>query len=169
MTVLVMSDSHGNELNVRRAIEESKGHIDCIVHLGDGIFDALDVIYDYDIALYTVSGNLEQLHASFIDGMHPVYSQILDLGGINFYCTHGHNERVKYGLSFLAKKAFENGCKYSLFGHTHVPCNKKISLGESSEEVSLFNPGSINNRNDPSYGILYVNDGIVNFTIKYVT
>ena len=78
----------------------------------------------------------------------------LSVGGLAFYCAHGHNAQVKSGTSQLFKIAKKHNADIVLYGHTHIPVNS-IENG-----VHLFNPGSVKSG---VYGLIDVDDNKANF------
>lgn len=145
MKILVVSDSHGNVENLCRAVDRE--HPDMVFHLGDGWRDAEHLRRRYpNLPLEQVAGNCD-LHRG---GNTRI---ILSLEGRRLLLCHGHTFRVKSGLHFLLREALEQGADTALFGHTHTP------FTELREGVLLFNPGSIGNAHQQTYGTLLVEDG----------
>ena len=128
ITLLVMSDSHGDEDNVRWAMEK---HPDAsrVIHLGDGAGEQA-IIREASARNLCVAGNCDWYSDA------PV-KQIVEIDGIQLLLTHGHEYRVKSRLDTLAYAAEAAGVQAALFGHTHRQAN--IFAGN----VYLINPGSI--------------------------
>lgn len=140
MRILVMSDSHGNENAVFRAIGEQP-EAQVIIHLGDGEREARAAAARFcDRTFHIVCGNCDY-GAAFPTWDTAVY------GGQRLYLTHGFAERVKSGLLTLLLTAQEKEANAALYGHTHLP------LIDFRNGILLFNPGSIGS-SDPTYGVL---------------
>lgn len=141
MKILVLSDSHGNSYNIRKALDIHKD-INRIVFLGDGERD-IDCVSEEigSTPLTAVRGNCDSSFSS----LNTV--ELLRAGNHLIYCTHGYMEHVKYGIGELMKNAKTAGADIVLYGHTH--------LQECSYEdgIYIMNPGSIN---DYEYGIVEI-------------
>ncbi len=127
--VLIISDSHGKNDDVRAVIEQA-GHIDMLIHLGD-IERGPDYIRSLvDCPVHMVSGNNDY-------NIHLPANEEFVFEGYSIFITHGHRFYVNSGTSHLEEFAIENGYDIVMFGHTHVPY---LHIGEM---VTLLNPGSI--------------------------
>lgn len=126
--VLIVSDSHGNNENVRRAIEKA-GKIDLMIHLGDVGRDYLQVERMSGVPTYMVAGNND--YGGFLRDMCVIY-----IGSHKVLLTHGHRQNVNFGVDRLRYLALENECDIAMYGHTHVPF-----LDEG--DVTILNPGSL--------------------------
>lgn len=126
--ILVMSDSHGNNYNVQKAVKKA-GKIDLAFHLGDVGTEYLNIERATHVPTYIVRGNndyspeLREMIITYI-GTHKVL------------CVHGHRHGVHFGLDSLRYLALQNECEIVMFGHTHVPV-----LDEG--DVTFINPGSL--------------------------
>ncbi len=132
MRVLILSDSHGRNENVEKAIKKAKksGKIDLMVHLGDVGYDHLAIERMAGVPTYMVAGNND--YGGFLRDMSVIY-----IGGHKVLLTHGHRQNVHFGLERLGYLALENDCDIVMYGHTHVP------LLEEDEDITFLNPGSI--------------------------
>ena len=75
--------------------------------------------------------------------------------------THGHKQRVSYGLMYLDYFGRQEEADAVLFGHTHRPCL------EYSGTMAMFNPGSISRPRstyEPTFGIMNVKNGDIKFS-----
>lgn len=146
--VLVMSDSHGDEDNVRWALEK---HPDVarVIHLGDGRAEQ-QIVMEASPRNLCVAGNCDWYSDA------PV-RQVVEISGAAMLLTHGHEYRVKYRLDTLAYAAEAAGVKAALFGHTHRQAN--IFAGN----VYLINPGSIR---AGEYAILNIQDGRIETELR---
>lgn len=158
--ILVVSDSHGRDNQVLRAITAA-GTIHAMIHLGDvgPNYQALSQMAG-GVPVYIVRGNCDST-SKLLD------RNIITIGGHSIYATHGHRQQVQYDLQVLYYTALQNGCDIALFGHTHIPY---VSMGE---EVSVFNPGSValprQSDQRATYGILELyEDGAIHFDVCYL-
>ena len=131
MRILVVSDSHGDEFRIRRAIEQQPT-AELMFFLGDGVKD-IDYI-NVPVPVIKVRGNCDW--SSDV----PEFS-VDEVNGVRIYSTHGYAEHVKYDLSSLQTAAVEHGAHIALYGHTHFPVTKYI------DGIWYINPGSIKEGN----------------------
>lgn len=143
--VLVVSDSHGDVKNMRRAAELT--HPDMVLHLGDGWRDAEALAQVLpELPMEKVPGNCD---ARF--GETAV--RIVELEGKRVMLCHGHTLGVKTSLSILLRTALEQKADAVLFGHTHKP------FVDIRNGVVMLNPGSIGSYTRPTYGTLRIENG----------
>ena len=137
--ILIFSDTHGD---IKKASEIIKNiPCDLVIHLGDLVRDAVELKKMFpDISFEYVCGNNDFFGSDYI--------KVVEFEGINILCTHGH----LYTLEKMVEKAKKLNCSFALFGHTHK------SMSQMSDNVRLFNPGSISRPRDdtPSYGVLEI-------------
>ena len=122
MRVIVLSDSHGEDTNLRWMLEQCwrmVGPVDAYIHCGDGArdFQRLENFIrarDGHALLIGVKGNCD-----FFDDV-PEITQIT-LGGVRILVTHGHRFQVKRTYAALDMEAKQRECRVALFGHTHQP------------------------------------------------
>lgn len=138
MRILVLSDSHGSTGNILEAIEKHSD-AEVVVFLGDGESDFDNAEYFLrDKRVIGVAGNCD------FRSDKP-FCEITTVGGKRIYCTHGHEERVKWGLGELISRARAEKADIVLYGHTHTPVNTY------DDGLYIFNPGSLR---DGSYGVI---------------
>ena len=154
MRIIVFSDSHNYDTNMRRVLELNRNRFDLCIHLGDGCreFELLSEEYPC-VPFVTVNGNGEDW-----DRAPRVRETVLDLDGVRIMVTHGHIYNVKYGTSRLEYGAVKKECDIVLYGHTHIPDNRYIPdiMGRS---LYIFNPGSISRPPlgyKPSFGVIEI-------------
>lgn len=159
MRVFVVSDSHGRNTYLNRALEEA-GEFDYFLHLGDleGSEDFIEAFVDTPKEM--ISGNND--YFSTIDR-----EKMIELEGHKIFMTHGNRYGVYSGTDRLFEEGVNRGADIVLFGHTHCPCV------EQENGIILLNPGSITHPRQegriPSYAIMNLNeDGSVEVEIKYV-
>lgn len=131
MKILVLSDSHGNLSNVRKAVNQFGVNADIIVHCGDATKGEAQWLQDNckNSMVVCVKGNCD--FGSWLNT-----EEILNVDGLKILITHSHLYNTKYTLDNLSYKAEELGCQLVLFGHTHTATD--ATLGN----VRLVNPGS---------------------------
>lgn len=151
MRILVFSDSHGQYLPMKKAIE-AQPDAEAIIFLGDGHrdFEYCKQFID-DKRIYAVKGN-NDFHCEY-----PL-KQVIAENGENIYLCHGHYEYVKSSLSGLLVKAGENHCKIALYGHTHR------QQTDYCNGIYTFCPGALYN---DEYGVIDITDkGIICIGMK---
>lgn len=141
--VLVVSDSHGDERMLRKALA-AEPNVSAVIHLGDGEREATRLADKESRPWYIVSGNCDV-------GREAPVNDIVSIGGAKLYLTHGYIERVKAGLLTLTYTAKERGVAAALYGHTHIP---DITFHEG---LLLLNPGSISTAH--TYAVLEIQNG----------
>ena len=155
--LLILSDSHRNIDRMLSAVKQTSP--DAVVHLGDHISDAFELQEKLPgAAFYMVAGNCDPQSLGQSE-------MLLSIESVKIYLTHGHNCRVKSGLSLLAERAGKLGADLALFGHTH---GAKI---EQAPGVILMNPGQMERHDEKrraSYGIVTVKDGKFDCEIVYL-
>lgn len=127
--VLIVSDTHGNNDALREVIKKEKP-FDLLVHCGDSEGTEGQLVALCDTPVYVVEGNN--------DYFYDLSKRIeFDYCGYHILLTHGHYDKVYYGVENLLYRAAECKADIVMFGHTHVPCLKEI------DGVKLVNPGSL--------------------------
>ena len=146
MKVLVISDTHRDNENYLKVLEQEKD-IDVVIHCGDveGTEYAIEKACNCDA--YIVGGNNDYFSAL------PKELEI-ELEGYRILITHGHQYYVSMGPEFIKKEAIAKGVHMVIFGHTHKP------LVEEGDNVILLNPGSLTyprqQGKEPSYITLFL-------------
>ncbi len=154
--ILVVSDSHGGDHNLEKAVTREKP--DKIYHLGDGrgCEDYLEVIGNCPVEI--IRGNCD--YFSDLPG-----EVVLSIGNHVALLVHGHDHMVKWGNQELIRAARAKGADVVLYGHTHVP---DLSWENG---IRIMNPGSISEPRQKTrkktYGLIWVKeDGELEFEIK---
>ena len=151
MTVLVLSDSHGDVEAMSRAVEKTSP--DLIVHLGDCWRDAEELRMLFPrIPMEQVPGNCD-----FRPG--EAAEKLLFWGNLRVLLCHGHTYGVKSSLMAAGYAAEEKSLDLFLFGHTHRP------LCDWRGKTTFFNPGSIGKGLHPTYGVIRVENGRIDSRI----
>lgn len=132
MKVLIVSDSHGYDEEVKRCIdkENAEGEIDCLIHLGDVENDGEQIKSWVNGPVIMVAGNCDSGYG------HPT-SKTFRLGHHKVFAVHGHKHDVNISMQYLEYTALQYGCDIVMFGHTHCPWKKMDT------ELTVLNPGSI--------------------------
>lgn len=142
---LVFSDSHGQDDRMFDVIQKYKKEIDGIFHLGDieGSADHLSAMIQGPV--YQVRGNCDW-------SSRAPQMQVFKLHGHTIAMTHGHRNRVNYGIDMLKYWALENQADIVMYGHTHVP------FVEQTSTMTVLNPGSISRPRQsghvPTYAVI---------------
>lgn len=131
MKILAFSDSHmylDYMIDCTRRIQP-----DALIHLGDYYADAVALSAEFPhIPMYAVPGNCDQ----YKPGVYPDPVRVVELDGLRFYLTHGHQHGVKYDLHKLKLDSRRADAAAVLFGHTHQ------QLREYEDGLWVINPGS---------------------------
>ena len=145
MTVLVLSDSHGNVDNMIRAVERVQPHR--VLHLGDCQRDltALQALFPA-LPMEGVPGNCDW-------GSCGQPERLIELGGVRIFMLHGHTRNVKNSPMAAMYAAKEYGAQVLLFGHTHVP------LVDNDGSLLTLNPGAAGDPLHPTCGVLTIENG----------
>lgn len=159
MKILIVSDSHGRDHNLKRVIDRVKP-IDMLIHLGD-----FEGSQDYIL-------KMADCHVEMVSGNNDFFSsiekeKIFTIGKYNIFITHGHRYGVNYNLDRIKNIAKQYNANIVMFGHTHKPY---INL---SDEIWTINPGSISlpRQTDgiPTYIIMEIDErGSAHFTLKNI-
>ena len=133
--VIVLSDSHGAEADLRAALDQAVRHgkVDAVVFLGDGMSD-FESLQPWLLArgtvFYAVKGNNDW-------SSNEMTEIVFTVNGVRFFACHGHTRYVKYGTDRLWYAAREREAKVVLYGHTHY---EKV---EDAYGVTMINPGAV--------------------------
>lgn len=161
MKVLIVSDTHRRDNNLKAVIEEQKP-IDMLIHLGDVEGSEL-LIRDWvneGCRLEMVMGNND-----FFSDLEEEIE--LELGPHKMLLTHGHYYNVSLGVEGVYEEALARGCDVVMYGHTHRP------FLETWGSVTILNPGSLSyprqEGRQPSYMLMYMEeDGSLRFEQHFI-
>lgn len=132
MKVLIISDSHGKNDDVKQVIEQV-GDVDMMLHLGDverGDDYIRSIARCPEDQVYFVSGNNDY-------NLDLPYERELTICGRKVFMTHGHRFYVNGGVDHLREYAKEMHYDIAMYGHTHRP------YLEQGDDLTILNPGSI--------------------------
>lgn len=150
--LLVISDTHGHRANISAVLGRALD-ADIIIHLGDYSRDARYIRDCTKLAVYSLRGNCD----FGSDGQDELE---LNIEGVRVLALHGHKQSVKSSLLRLGLYAREKQADLALFGHTHIPVERRF------HGVRLYNPGSLGEPRilRPSYGIVHLDNGNIKIT-----
>ncbi len=159
MKILIVSDTHGREKNLKEVLEKT-GPIDRLIHLGDVEGDEESIRSLVHAPVDMVAGNNDYCTDQPLE-------RIVQLGKYRALLTHGHTYYVYRGPERLVRAAVEKGVDIAMFGHTHCPCL------EQWPELTLLNPGSLSlprqEGREPSYILMEIDrEGEAHYTICYL-
>ena len=154
LEILIFSDSHGDVSRMRGVIEKHPNATH-VLFCGDGLNDVRVLEKEFSSRVFiSVTGNCDGLFSS----TSVPYERCFTLGGHRIMMMHGHTHGVKGGYGAIASHAVREGADILLFGHTHIPFEGRMEVGEAT--VHLFNPGSIGTytAGAPSFGVLVIKE-----------
>ena len=148
MKILVFSDSHRYMANMRHIVEKHGNNVGCVLHLGDGCEDALQLSRLMpEVRFEWVRGNC--------DYSFELAEKLLTLEGKKLLMTHGHKYHVKSDYQRIVYAALEREVDACFFGHSHQPA----VFYENG--IFFMNPGSISlprAASLPSYGVVDISE-----------
>lgn len=161
MKILIVSDTHRRDENLKQVIEKT-APVDMLIHLGDAEGSEGKILewVNEGCRLEMVLGNNDFF--SMLDREKEI-----KVGRYRILLTHGHLYNVSLGVEQLKDEALDRGCDIVMFGHTHRPHL------EQGANLTVLNPGSLSfPRQDgrkPSYMIMEIDDkGDVHYTLNYI-
>ena len=159
MKILVVSDTHGRDRELEKAVER-EAPFDRLIHCGDVEGREIFIEALADCPCCIVSGNND----FFCDLPRE---QEITIGGKKALVTHGHYYGVSIDLSGIADEARSRGCEIVFFGHTHKP------VVTEKDGVLVINPGSLSYPRKAgrksSYAVLNTDiQGNIDAEIKYL-
>lgn len=111
MILGILSDTHGDTDAVKR-VYAALPNADAWAFLGDGQREANWLREHSAKPVYTVKGNC--------DAGDIAEEQVITLGGVRIFMTHGHAYAIALNSYRLMLRAQELDCAVALYGHTHV-------------------------------------------------
>src|SRR5690554_6811998 len=150
--VLLVSDSHGMQQELKDIVAKHQNEVSYFFHCGDSELESDDVCLK---PFSVVGGNCDFL------GDFPE-ELVKDIDGFRFFVTHGHRHSVKSSFMMLQYRGEETGAQIICFGHTHM-------LGAEMIHNKLFiNPGSLRlprGRKERTYCILELSGDAVELRV----
>lgn len=142
MRILVVSDSHGNYYQLKKAVA-AQPKAELIVHLGDGEEEAQRIKLELPPTQMLI-----QLRGNNDWGSRMPVSEELTLEEKRIFMTHGHTYQVKSGFEQVIRAARKREADILLFGHTHQSYTAYV------EGLYIMNPGSLSYGAAASYGVI---------------
>lgn len=162
MKILIVSDTHRKDDNLKKVIEE-QAPLDMLIHLGDveGSEHMIEEWVNEGCRLEMIMGNND-----FFSALEREIE--LELGPHRILLTHGHYYNVSLGIEGLYQEAIDRDCDIAMYGHTHRP------FLEQRGEVTILNPGSLSyprqEGRKPSYMMMYMEeDGNVRYERHFLS
>ncbi len=162
MKILIVSDTHRKDDNLKQVIEEEKP-LDMLIHLGDS--EGSEVLIGEWVN--------EGFRLEMVMGNNDFFSSLdreleLELRGHRILLTHGHYYNVSLGIEGIYQEALDRECDIAMYGHTHRP------FLEERGGITILNPGSLSyprqEGRKPSYMIMYMEeDGSVRYERHFVS
>lgn len=170
MKIIVISDTHGDELAIREVLSLHPRY-DALVFLGDGLRDISRVDAGGIVA---VRGNCDFFSTD--KALFAPTEQTVTFDGVRLLLMHGHESGVKSGIERACARAVAAGADVLLFGHTHVPLQKYFPEGSefcgtaSNKALYAFNPGSLGRPTEgyPSFGVIEIRNSQVLLSHGYL-
>ncbi len=135
---------------MRRCIQSVKP--DVMIHLGD-YFDDGETMAEENphIRIHQVPGNCDRYRMIRYEPEVRCYG----IGGVKFFMTHGHTQRVKETKVRLLAEARGMGAQVVLYGHTHIAdCHRE------EDGLWVMNPGACGSYGG-SAGLIEINNGVI--------
>ena len=163
MKILIVSDTHRRDGNLREIIEK-QSPFDMLIHLGDteGSEAYFREWVDNDACvIHVVRGNNDFF--SFCDREKEI-----SIGRYRALLTHGHMYGVSLGTEGIKDEARARKVDIVMYGHTHKPL-----LEYCQDGLVVLNPGSLSyprqEGRKPSYMLMELDrQGEAHFTICYL-
>ncbi len=162
MKILIVSDTHRKDDNLKQVIEE-QAPLDMLIHLGDAEGSEIKIAewVNEGCQLEMVMGNND-----FFSSLEKEIE--LELNGHRIFLTHGHYYNVSLGVEGLYQEAVDRDCDIAMYGHTHRPFLEKRG------EITILNPGSLSyprqEGRKPSYMLMYMEeDGSVRYERCFIS
>ena len=159
MKILIVSDTHGRDENLKKVVEMTKP-FDCLIHLGDVEGSENYIRRMVPCPVRIVSGNND----FFSDLPREIEFEI---GAYKVLMTHGHYYYVSLNTEELRRQARTRGKDIVMFGHTHKP------YLDIQEDLTVLNPGSLSYPRQegrrPSYIWMEIDEeGKAHYEIRYL-
>lgn len=160
MKILIVSDTHGHEENLKKVLKKT-GTPDCLIHLGDSECGEAGIRQLSACPMHLVAGNCD----FFCDLPR---TKVVEMEGQRMLLTHGHYYYVNTHMNDLRSAAKANGCAIAMYGHTHRPV-----IDQSEPGLTILNPGSLSfprqEGKRPSYILMQIeNDSEPVFELCYL-
>ena len=160
MKVLIVSDSHRDNINIEKVLKKVKP-IDMLIHCGDAEGAERYIQQLAECPIYVVAGNND-----FFSTLQK--ELVFNIEKYKVFLTHGHYYYVSMGTERLVEEARLRGVDIVMYGHTHRP------LIDIRDDIVIINPGSISyprqEGRQPTYIVMETDEyGDAHYTLNYVT
>ena len=149
MKILIVSDTHGYDGNMWKAIHREEP-VDMFIHCGDIEHSATELKQYFDCPVYVVKGNNDYM-------LRLPETERIDIAGHSVILTHGHRFNVYRNQDAMFYYGEENQADIVMFGHIHVP------VVATNDRVTIVNPGSISlprqPGSEPTYIVMTAEEG----------
>jgi putative phosphoesterase len=148
--IFVLSDTHVPERmkELPRNLVERIGPADLILHAGDFVVWEVFRQLSSLAAVHAVRGNMDEAK---LRRFLPE-TKVLEIAGKKIGLCHGWGSR--WGLPEKVRRQFGRTCDVLVFGHSHIPYNRKIG------QTLMLNPGSLSGNatrySGASYAVLTI-------------
>ena len=159
MKILIVSDTHRNNINYLKVVERT-GPLDMVVHCGD--------IEGSELVISKAAG----CPVEMVQGNNDFFSELprekeFMVGQYKVWLTHGHNYYIAMNSEIIKQEARVREVDIVMCGHTHKP------VVDIMNDLTLINPGSISyprqENRKPSYIIMEIDGaGEPHYTINYL-
>ena len=163
MKILIVSDTHRRDGNLKEVIEKQRP-FDMMIHLGDTEGSEAyfrEWVDDDNCVIHVVRGN------------NDFFSQTdrekeISIGKYRAFLTHGHMYGVSFELETIKDEARARKVNIAMYGHTHKP-----HLEYCEDGLVVLNPGSLSYPRQegrrPSYMLMEIDrEGEAHFTTCYL-
>ena len=162
MRILIVSDTHRKEGNLRYLLDKMKP-LDMLIHCGDAENDPDHIRQVAECPIHMVAGNCD-----FLSGL-PVEEKFM-IGGYRVWLTHGHRQFVGINNRMLLEEAKRRECQIVMFGHTHKPF---LEIARTADGITAINPGSLSAPRQEGYRPTYIlmeldRQGIAHYHLNYL-
>ena len=149
MKVLIVSDTHGKDENLERAVYQEVP-FDYLIHCGD--VEGREIFIEA----------LAECPCCIVAGNNDFFSDlpredVVEIEGHRIFVTHGHLYGVSMTPEGVADAAATRDCEAVFFGHTHCP-EEEVVKG-----ILTVNPGSLTfprqRGRRPSYAVMEAESG----------
>ena len=159
MKILIVSDTHGYDSNMWRAIHAEEP-VDMFIHCGDIEHKPTELMDYFDCPVYVVKGNNDYM-------LRLPEVERFDIAGRSVILTHGHRFNIYRDQDVMFYYGEENQADIVMFGHIHMP------VVAVKDKVTIVNPGSISLPRqpgaEPTYIVMTIEEGSEpQFRIKYM-
>lgn len=159
MKILIVSDTHGYEDNMWKAIRREEP-VDMFIHCGDIEHKPSELMDYFDCPVHVVKGNNDYM-------LKLPEVERFNIAGYNVILTHGHRFNIYRDQDVMFYYGEENNADIVMFGHIHMP------IVAMSKGVTIVNPGSISlprqSGGKPTYIVMTVDkDCEPKYEIRYM-